>query len=91
MSVVPPSLPAVLTLREAAACAVQLREFVRAGSASQVVLDAAALLRFDSSALAVLLDCRREAMAAGKTLVVAGMAPRLKALATLYGVAELLA
>ena len=84
-------LPAVLTLKEAAACAAQLRDSMRSGSGARIELDAAALLRFDSSALAVLLDCRREAIAGGKSLVVNGMAPRLKALATLYGVAELFA
>jgi phospholipid transport system transporter-binding protein len=38
----------------------------------------------------VLLDCRREALALGKTFAVSRLHPRLRALATLYGVAELL-
>ena len=54
-----------------------------------VVADASALQTFDSSALAVLLACRREALAAGKTFSVQGLPPRLRQLATLYGVAEL--
>jgi phospholipid transport system transporter-binding protein len=55
-----------------------------------VVADAAALTQFDSSALAVLLDCRREALALGKNFAVARLPARLRELATLYGVAELL-
>ena len=43
-----------------------------------------------SSALAVLLECRREALAAGKDFSVAGLPPRLRQLAGLYGVAELI-
>jgi phospholipid transport system transporter-binding protein len=40
--------------------------------------------------LAVLLDCRREALANGKTFSVSRLPPKLRELATLYGVAELL-
>ncbi len=63
---------------------------MRTEAGAQVVVDARALLRFDSSALAVLLDCRREAIAASKSFAVQGLAPRLQALAGLYGVTELL-
>ena len=38
----------------------------------------------------VLLECRREALALGKTFAVSQLHPRLRALATLYGVGELL-
>jgi phospholipid transport system transporter-binding protein len=55
-----------------------------------VVADAGALAHFDSSALAVLLECRREALAGGKTFAVARLPARLRELAVLYGVAELL-
>ena len=55
-----------------------------------VVADASALRIFDSSALAILLACRREALAAGKTFSVQTLPPRLRQLATLYGVAELI-
>ena len=55
-----------------------------------VVLDACALMQFDSSALAVMLASRREALAAGKTFAVQGMPARLSQLAGLYGVAELM-
>ena len=40
--------------------------------------------------LAVLLECRREALALGKSFAVNRLHPRLRALAALYGVAELL-
>ena len=61
----------------------------QAGSAA--VVDAGALAQFDSSALAVLLECRREAAGAGPRLSrSSGLPPRLRELAALYGVAELL-
>ena len=55
-----------------------------------VLLDASGLERFDSSALAVLLACRREALALGRTLQVQGLSERLRELAKLYGVLDLL-
>lgn len=55
-----------------------------------VLLDASALQEFDSSALAVLLACRREAQTLGRSLQVQGLSGRLQELATLYGVLELL-
>jgi phospholipid transport system transporter-binding protein len=84
------ALPVALTLSEATPCAALLRVAVAQESGSQVVVDASALLRFDSAALAVLLDCRRAALAASKTFAVRGMAPRLHELAVLYGVEALL-
>jgi phospholipid transport system transporter-binding protein len=60
-------------------------------SHAAVVIDASALQEFDSSALAVLLSCRRQALAAGKSFSVQGLPQRLRQLAGLYGVAELLA
>jgi len=51
-----------------------------------VVADASALQQFDSSALAVLLACRRQALAAGKAFSVHGAPARLRQLASLYGV-----
>jgi phospholipid transport system transporter-binding protein len=67
-----------------------LAQALRSESAAQVVVDAGALTRFDSSALAVLVEVRREALAAGKTFAVQKLPPRLAQLAALYGVAELL-
>jgi phospholipid transport system transporter-binding protein len=83
-------LPAELTHDQAPACARMLAQAIKVDTDAAVVADAAALMRFDSSALAVLLECRREALAAGKPFSVARMPPRLRELATLYGVAELL-
>ncbi len=85
-------LPAVLTHTQANQSAEALRRALRlgGGASSEVVVDASALRQFDSSALAVLLDCRRFAVAMGWTLAVQGMPPRLRQLAGLYGVAELL-
>jgi phospholipid transport system transporter-binding protein len=83
-------LPAELTHEHAAACCRMLEQGLRTHPAGSVVADAGALTRFDSSALAVLLECRRDALALGKTFSVKGLPPRLRALAALYGVAELL-
>jgi phospholipid transport system transporter-binding protein len=83
-------LPAELTHAQATACCRMLAQALRSDPGPQAVADASALRRFDSSALAVLLECRREALAVGKTFAVSGLHPRLRALATLYGVGELL-
>jgi phospholipid transport system transporter-binding protein len=83
-------LPAELTHEQAAACSRMLTQALRAQAEPAVVADAGALERFDSSALAVLLDCRREALAVGKTFAVARMPARLRELASVYGVAGLL-
>ena len=60
------------------------------GQEAAVIADASALCQFDSSALAVLLECRREAQVLGKTFSVRAMPVKLRNLAVLYGVAELL-
>jgi len=83
-------LPAELTHEQAPACVRMLAQALRADAAPAVVADAGALSHFDSSALAVLLDVRREALSLGKTFAVAHMPPRLRELASVYGVAELL-
>lgn len=82
------TLPPVLTHAEAAGFARGLKQAVLAQPA-EVVADANGLKEFDSSALAVLLECRREALAAGKTFSVTSLPARLRQLAGLYGVAEL--
>jgi phospholipid transport system transporter-binding protein len=83
------ALPQELTHEVAAGFALDLKRQVQSQPGA-VVADASALHTFDSSALAVLLACRREALAAGKTFSVQGLSPRLRQLATLYGVAELI-
>mgnify|MGYP001254098903 CR=1 FL=1 len=83
-------LPSVLTLNQATACLAMLEQGLRAQTQAEVVADASALQQFDSSALAVLLACRRACLADGKTFRVHGLSPRLAQLAGLYGVAGLL-
>ncbi|KQT09480.1 STAS domain-containing protein [Ramlibacter sp. Leaf400] len=83
-------LPARLTHDDAPACARMLAQALRSDGQQPAVADAGALQDFDSSALAVLLDCRREALSLGKPFGVANMPPRLRELANVYGVGELL-
>ena len=83
-------LPAELTHAQASACCRMLAQALRSEPGREAVADASALREFDSSALAVLLECRREALALGKHFAVSQLHPRLRSLATLYGVAELL-
>ena len=85
-------LPAVLTHNQAAVCARSLTVALRAVSADKepVIADASQMTQFDSSALAVLLECRREALALGRTFFVQGLPPRLRQLAGLYGIAALI-
>jgi phospholipid transport system transporter-binding protein len=82
-------LPNEITHSNARSCAHMLVQALQQSEAA-VVADATALSRFDSSALAVLLQCRREAQVAGKTFSVRALPARLRALATIYGVAQLL-
>ncbi|MGQ0708515.1 MAG: STAS domain-containing protein [Rhodoferax sp.] len=82
-------LPVTLTHEQARACLAQLTAGLRS-EAAQVVVDAALLRNFDSSALAVLLELRRECARAGKRFVVQGLPKRLCDLAKLYGIAGLL-
>ncbi len=83
-------LPAELTHDQASACVGMLVQSLRSVQAQTVVADAGALSKFDSSALAVLLECRRETLAIGKSFSVSRMPQRLRELAGLYGVADLL-
>lgn len=82
-------LPAELTHAQATAALRMLLQGLRAQTGA-VVVDAAALVRFDSSAIAVLLECRRESLAMGRSFAVRGLPARLAALGGLYGVADLL-
>lgn len=83
-------LPAQITHDQAQACGRMLSQALRSQPGTVVVADAGALDRFDSSALAVLLECRRESLTLGKTFAVARMPSRLRELAALYGVLQLL-
>jgi phospholipid transport system transporter-binding protein len=83
-------LPGELTHAHAVACSRMLLQGMQSDPGTQAVADASGLRQFDSSALAVLLDCRREALALGKSFAVHQLPPKLRELAGLYGVAELL-
>ena len=87
-------LPPTLMHEQADAClslwVSQLQVQVLASQPAPVLVDASALHDFDSSALAVLLGLRRVANALGRTVQVTGMPARLRELATLYGVLDLL-
>ena len=84
------TLPVELTHSQAKACLRELVAGLGAETASPVVVNATALVRFDSSALAVLLELRRACLLAGKTLVVQGLPTHMSDLATLYGIEGLL-
>ncbi len=83
-------LPSELTHRQASACLRMLVQGLPAQTGPAVIVDAGALQRFDSSALAVLLEFRRTSLARGKDFELQGLTPRLVDLARVYGVAELL-
>ena len=84
------ALPPKLTHRQARDTLGPLLQRLRTQPEAQLVVDATALQVFDSSALAVLLECRRQALAERKTFAVRGLPTALAGLAVLYGVAELL-
>ena len=84
-------LPSTLMHPQANACRDDWVAALRAAPVGEVwTVDASGLTDFDSSALAVLLACRREAMASGQSWAVTGLPPKLQALADLYGVMPLL-
>jgi phospholipid transport system transporter-binding protein len=83
-------LPASITAREARDTQRLLAQALQREPDSGVVVDASNLQQFDSSALAVLLECQRQAQAFGKVFSVRNAPPKLAALAKLYGVDVLL-
>lgn len=84
-------LPEVLTVREARASLRMLSQALqREGTAGPVAIDASGLRRFDSSALAVLLECQRLARSFGRAFEVREPPALLADLARLYGVETLL-
>jgi phospholipid transport system transporter-binding protein len=84
-------LPAQLTLDEAQATLCGLLREMAGQAGATIELDAAPLAQIDTSTLAVLLACQRSARQQGKALRVHGAPDRLRMLATLYGVQDLLA
>jgi phospholipid transport system transporter-binding protein len=83
-------LPATITLREARDTLRLLAQALQADKDATIVIDASPLQQFDTSALAVLLECRRLAMAWGKAFAVRRAPEKLGELAALYGVDVLL-
>lgn len=83
-------LPEAITQANAVACLTALSKDLPGEAAADVVLDAGRLSRFDSAALAVLLEVRRNVLKMGKEFAVKDAPQRLQDLAALYGIAELL-
>jgi phospholipid transport system transporter-binding protein len=83
-------LPTTLTLREARDTQRMLAQGLQAEPAGGVVISASGLQHFDTSALAVLLECQRLAQAFGRAFELRDVPPKLAALAKLYGVDGLL-
>jgi phospholipid transport system transporter-binding protein len=83
------NLPATLTQEVAQRCLAELRSGL-SSEPERIVVDGAALQRFDSSVLAVLLELRRECARVGKQFAVQGLPARLRDLAALYGIDGLL-
>ena len=83
-------LPPDLRHSNATACLAQLQAQIRNSPDTEVEIQAGQLTDFDSAALAVLLACRREAESLSKTLKFKQFPAKLRELALLYGVSELL-
>jgi phospholipid transport system transporter-binding protein len=83
-------LPEAITQASAVACLTALSKALTLEGTTDVVLDAGRLSRFDSAALAVLLEVRRNVLKMGKEFAVKDVPQRLQDLAALYGIAELL-
>ncbi|HIV70567.1 MAG TPA: STAS domain-containing protein [Candidatus Aquabacterium excrementipullorum] len=89
-------LPAILTHAEVRDILRLFRETLDQAAAAHgqdavlLTVDGSALQHFDSSALAVLLECQRMARAKGRAFAVQSLPARLTELAKLYGVDGLL-
>lgn len=84
-------LPEVLTLREANVTWQMLEQSIRTDDAATLTVDASSLRSFDTAAVAVLLECRRQARIWNKGFEVHGAPDKLNELVRLYGVESLLA
>jgi phospholipid transport system transporter-binding protein len=83
-------LPSTLTLRESRDTLRMLSQALQGEASDDLVIDASPLQQFDTSALAVLLECERLALAWGKRFSIRQAPAKLTALAKLYGVDQLL-
>ena len=84
------SLPASLTLRDAQSVLETMRQSFAADSGEVWRIDAAPVTQLDTSALAVLLECSRIAVAGKRKLEIVNAPTRMSDLAHLYGVDVLL-
>ncbi|MCU0957753.1 MAG: STAS domain-containing protein [Hydrogenophaga sp.] len=84
------ALPAKLTMGTATAELERLLPLLKRPQGPAVTLDAGALEVFDSSAIAILLELRREVLRQGRELRVHRLPSRLRDLMALYGVGDLL-
>jgi len=83
-------LPKQLTMQTAAQALDALKRDLSSQKGSAVVIDAQGLRMLDSSAVAVLLELRRELQVAGRSFSLHHPPQRLSDLVSLYGVSELL-
>lgn len=83
-------LPPVLTMAQARPVLDGLAGLASSAAPGPWSVDAGALSEFDTSALSVLLDLQRRALACGATVQVHQAPPKLRQLAALYGVDGLL-
>lgn len=86
------ALPAVVTQARAQSVANDLvpRLARCVAQGGEAVLDAGALVRFDSAALAVILACRRAVVAQGGVFQVKGLPVQAQTLAQVYGLSDLI-
>jgi phospholipid transport system transporter-binding protein len=86
------ALPDTLTLAQANEAVRAIEQALGQGAVDRgaLVIDASALRNFDTAAIAVLLEARRLAQAAGRALSVKGAPAAMVELSGLYGVAGLL-
>ena len=67
-----------------------LEEGARSITAAEVTVDLGGVTEVDSTAVSLLLEWRRQAAAASRTVRYVNLPPNLRSLAELYGVTELL-
>jgi len=86
----PMQLPAAASIDQASALLTLLEAALAEAGVGEFVVDASALTDFDSSTLALLLETQRRVQGAGGRLLVRGAPAKLRELAGLYGIDELL-
>lgn len=84
------AMPDVVTMHVASGVLQALSNSLALQTDALATVDAHTLQTFDSSAVAVLLELKRELAQVGRTLEVVNLPPKLKALVALYGVSEML-